>query len=443
MATFDEIQANNKKIKDTNIPEGAMTYQQYLTASGINPNADMNAAVEEAERAYDRALGTYGASGEALGAGGLGASGYADYLNSSAYAAKQGAIDTARATKKLTESVAQSSYLGYLDQYRNNQANVVAGAMSDMVNLGLSGDAAQSYADALGLTGASKDSALGFANTYAEYIKAQEEKAKAEALAEEEKIKNDPANVANNLLTAKNALGSVYDESDAQRVLDMYGITDEAQRASLLSETAKTRLYNNLINAGDIRDAKNELSVKALADAYGLDTQTAKEIVQSANAAIEKAIKENTDEEKEEEITIDIGADAISNVANTFTQIPNIMNNLLMLSESKNKQYEKAILESYGIEVDGKNRSGDLAKIIKNELTNAGISASDADVKQIISAPSDSERTETIYKIYINNLSAEGYSAAQIGKIMELISRRSGTAVEFAAVADYIASLEN
>lgn len=398
MATFDEIQANNKKIKDTNIPEGAMTYQQYLSSAGINPAADMNAAVEEAERAYDRAVGTYGASGEALGAGGLGASGYADYLNASAYAAKQGAIDTARATKKITENNAQASYLGYLDQYRNNQANIVAGAMSDMVNLGLSGDAAKSYADALGLTGASKDSALGFANTYAEYLKSQEEKAKAEALAEEEKLKNDPANIANNLLTAKNALGSVYDEADAQRVLDLYGITDEAQRASLLSETAKTRLYNNLINEGSIRDAKNELSVKALADAYGIDAKTAKEIVQSANAAIEKAIKDTSEEEEEQtETTINIGAEAMTKMADVFTSMPDLIG---IISANPSK--------------------------FKEVMSENGLYLSDSDIAALKNAKSVSDVNLKLFDVYAHNLADEGRTLEEVKAILEDLAVRAG-----------------
>ena len=192
------------------------------------------------------------------------------------------------------------------------------------------------------------------------------------------------------------------------------------------------------------------MSVKKLADAYGIDIQTAKELVQSANAAIEKAIKENT--EKKEEVTVDVGAAEIANIANTFTQIPEIINNLKALNDEHtkdlwnlraNKKYEKEVEGKYDVDVDGKDRTGDTEKIIKNELTNAGLSVNDADVKQLINAPTDSDRNQMIYKIYINNLIAEGYTKEQIGKVMEMIARQSGTVSEFAAVSDYIESLES
>jgi hypothetical protein len=95
---FDENLKKNEEIGNLNIREGAMTYEEWMRAAGIDTQRDYNAAAKAAAKEYDRSLGTYGATAEAMGRAGLSGSGYSDYLTGNAYAARQGSMDTARQT---------------------------------------------------------------------------------------------------------------------------------------------------------------------------------------------------------------------------------------------------------------------------------------------------------------------------------------------------------
>ena len=171
---FDAIMADNKKLENTAIPEGAMTYGDYLTASGIDTQADLdaaqkaanasyNASVKAAAQEYDRALGTYGQNAENMAQGGLTGSGYSDYLTGNAYAARQGSIDaakavkqasldTAEATKKVTEASAQQGYLNYIENYKTQQKTDKLSAMNNIIDMGLTGEGAKTYLEAIGIT---------------------------------------------------------------------------------------------------------------------------------------------------------------------------------------------------------------------------------------------------------------------------------------------------
>ena len=172
-SNFDKVMEDNKKLANTAIPEGAMSYADYVTASGVDSAGDLEAAeksaetgylaaVESAERAHDRAIGTYGQNAEAMARAGLSGSGYSDYITGNAYAAKQGSIDAAKATrqasidaaestKKLTDAGTQRGYLNYIENYKTQKMADFDAAISDIVNMNLSGADARSYLEAHGL----------------------------------------------------------------------------------------------------------------------------------------------------------------------------------------------------------------------------------------------------------------------------------------------------
>ena len=160
---------------------GAMSYADYVTKTGGDPAADAEAAKKQAQenynktvldasREYDRARAAYGAEGEAMARAGLGGSGYADYLDAQAYAARQGSLDSARDTRqsaldladanqKNAERELQKGYLDYIENYKSGQKADFNSAMNYLINGNLSGDQARSYLEMMGL-GSQADSIL-------------------------------------------------------------------------------------------------------------------------------------------------------------------------------------------------------------------------------------------------------------------------------------------
>lgn len=201
-SNFDKVMEDNKKLANTAIPEGAMSYADYVTASGVDSAGDLEAAeksaetgylaaVESAERAHDRAIGTYGQNAEAMARAGLSGSGYSDYITGNAYAAKQGSIDAAKATrqasidaaestKKLTDAGTQRGYLNYIENYKTQKMADFDAAISDIVNMNLSGADARSYLEAHGL-GSESDRILGITGGILGKRAEEEAKAKADA----------------------------------------------------------------------------------------------------------------------------------------------------------------------------------------------------------------------------------------------------------------------
>lgn len=201
-SNFDAVMEDNKKLANTAIPEGAMSYADYVTASGVDSAGDLEAAkksaetgylaaVESAERAHDRAIGTYGQNAEAMARAGLGGSGYSDYITGNAYAAKQGSIDAAKATrqasidaaestKKLTDAGTQRGYLNYIENFKTQKEADSVSAIRDIVTMNLSGEGAKSYLEALGL-GSESDKILGITGGILGKRAEEEAQAKADA----------------------------------------------------------------------------------------------------------------------------------------------------------------------------------------------------------------------------------------------------------------------
>ena len=164
---FDEILMENKRISETYIngsagvttptattpaaaaPQKAMTYEEYLSQYGKNPEyvqaqsyADYltrtgmagaaqkqyDATVRAAETDYEKSKAMYGANAEALGRAGLTGSGYGDYLTGAGFSAMQGAKVAAADTKALTEAQQRSDYANYLMGVEQTNAQIKAQA---------------------------------------------------------------------------------------------------------------------------------------------------------------------------------------------------------------------------------------------------------------------------------------------------------------------------
>ena len=237
---FDAVMEDNKKLANTAIPEGAMSYADYVTASGVDSAGDLEAAkksaetgylaaVESAERAHDRAIGTYGQNAEAMARAGLSGSGYSDYITGNAYAAKQGSIDAAKATrqasidaaestKRLTDEGTQQGYLDYIENYKTQKKADSVNAISDIVNMDLTGEGARSYLEALGL-GSESDKILGITNGILGKRAEAEAKAKADAA---------DANYGSALEAAIGYIGQDVDPNLAIKLLQKtYGYSQE------------------------------------------------------------------------------------------------------------------------------------------------------------------------------------------------------------------------
>ena len=137
-----------------------MSFSDYLKAYGTDSNKNFEEAMNAASQSYGqsvkvanddyyRSLMTYGQNAEALSAGGLTGAGVSNYGDHAAYAARQGAVATAGATKQLAAAVATAtkkaedrgnaaSYAGYLSGYysgesakeeklKNNRSNTLLG----------------------------------------------------------------------------------------------------------------------------------------------------------------------------------------------------------------------------------------------------------------------------------------------------------------------------
>lgn len=273
-SNFDAVMEDNKKLANTAIPDGAMSYADYVTASGVDSAGDLEAAkksaetgylaaVESAERAHDRAIGTYGQNAEAMARAGLGGSGYSDYITGNAYAAKQGSIDAAKATrqasidaaestKKLTDAGTQKGYLDYIEKYKMQKKADSVSAIRDIVTMNLSGEGAKSYLEALGL-GSESDKILGI--TGGILGKREEEEAKAKADAADANY-GSAIEYAAGLINAGMSEKSIKDMLAKQYGYDAAYIDDVWAKASEYAE--KVTKYNS----AQTEDEKNNTPPK-------------------------------------------------------------------------------------------------------------------------------------------------------------------------------------
>ena len=248
---------SNKKLENTAIQEGAMTYGDYIASLGADAVGDMSkakenadrvfdASVKDAAREHDRAIGTYGQNAENMAQAGMGGSGYSDYITGNAYAVRQGSIDAAKAvregsldaakqTKKLTEQAGQQGYLNYIENYRTQKKADRLSAVSDIINMNLSGEGAKSYLSALGLSD-DADTILGITEPMLE-------KSKSEL--NETSKQNIFSNVLSNGLTGEAAMSyAKYLGLTDEEAKELVGVTDGILGQRAEAENAENK-YNS------------------------------------------------------------------------------------------------------------------------------------------------------------------------------------------------------
>ncbi len=112
LENFIEKFLKNKKATD---------YEGWLALYGEDPSARYREDVAEADGSYQRARADHGARADALYRNGLSGSGYSDYLNHTAYAARNESLDRAKTRREGAEAESQKGYLEYLANLPNEE----------------------------------------------------------------------------------------------------------------------------------------------------------------------------------------------------------------------------------------------------------------------------------------------------------------------------------
>lgn len=132
---------------------GYPSYEDYLYVTGQTPGdaqAVRDKTVAQANADYAKAKATYGQTGEQLARSGLTNTGYSDAITNAAYAAKQGAIAQANATKAATDTTNRIGYAQYLQVYDAQQQEKMLTVLEYTTQAGMSEEQAKAYAKAVG-----------------------------------------------------------------------------------------------------------------------------------------------------------------------------------------------------------------------------------------------------------------------------------------------------
>ena len=303
---FDEKRKKNEEIGNLNIREGAMTYEEWMRAAGIDTQRDFNAAAKAAAKEYDRSLGTYGATAEAMGRAGLSGSGYSDYLTGNAYAARQGSIDTARQTKTLADDASRQGYMNYLQDYEDGQRGNIAAAIGELSAMGLTGDKAKQYLSMMGIDAGYADYVVGIVDEMA----AEGDPDKQALLAE----------ILNNDLSGDAAMSYAkflgFDDATAAEVI---GMADQLSAAgkTAQADALRANVYSNLLSMG----LTGEDAIYFATEISGMDEESAKALVAQTDALLEKQAA--AEASKAEPVTIDIGIPVYNQLKRVWSLIKN------------------------------------------------------------------------------------------------------------------------
>jgi hypothetical protein len=306
---FDEKLKKNEEIANLNIREGAMTYEEWMKSAGIDTQRDFNAAAKAAAKEYDRSLGTYGATAEAMGRAGLSGSGYSDYLTGNAYAARQGSIDTARQTKTLADDAARQGYMNYLQDYEDGQRGNIAAAIGELSAMGLSGDRAKQYLSMMGIDAGYADYVVGIVDEMAAEGDPDKQALLTELLSNN--LSGDAA------MSYAKFLG--FDEATAAEVI---GMADQLTAAGKTAQADALRasVYANLLSMG----LTGSDAIYYATEVAGMDPEAAKALVVQTDALLEKqAAAEAAKGEKTDPITVDIGMPVYNQLKRVYGLITN------------------------------------------------------------------------------------------------------------------------
>lgn len=132
---------------------GYPSFEDYLYVTGQTPGDSQTVrdkTVAQANADYEKAKATYGQTGEQLARSGLTNTGYSDAITNAAYAAKQGAIAQANATKAATDTTNRIGYAQYLQVYDAQQQEKMLTVLEYTTQAGMTEEQAKAYAKAVG-----------------------------------------------------------------------------------------------------------------------------------------------------------------------------------------------------------------------------------------------------------------------------------------------------
>lgn len=140
---------------------GYPSFEDYLYVTGQTPSDSQTVrdkTVAQANADYEKAKATYGQAGEQLARSGLTNTGYSDAITNAAYAAKQGAIAQANATKAATDTSNRIGYAQYLQVYDAQQQEKMLTVLEYTTQAGMTEEQAKAYAKAVGFDDTVADS---------------------------------------------------------------------------------------------------------------------------------------------------------------------------------------------------------------------------------------------------------------------------------------------
>lgn len=157
------------------------TYKEYLKTYAENADEAYRESLAQADTAYARAKASYGTKNASLSARGLSLSGYSDYFDGAAYAARAKSIDAAQKTREESEEKSKASYADYLAglekeaeaAYEKNQSSL-SSAFSKLLSAEIA-DTESATQFLLGL-GIDEEDARSLAEKNAEILKGTKER---------------------------------------------------------------------------------------------------------------------------------------------------------------------------------------------------------------------------------------------------------------------------
>ena len=99
------------------------SYKDYAAAAHAENQAKLQASIKAADTDYAKAKATYGTRASFLLGKGLSESGYSDYLQNAAYAARANKLSEAEKSYADAENKSQSAYAAFLQEARKEAEN--------------------------------------------------------------------------------------------------------------------------------------------------------------------------------------------------------------------------------------------------------------------------------------------------------------------------------
>lgn len=270
--------------------QGNNAYQQWLKNQGLDIEGAYQQKVQQAQQAYaqslaqnraayERQLGTYGATAESLAKSGLASSGYSDYLAGQAYAAQQAGNVQAGQTLALSQQAAlesaqetaQQQYASYLSQVNEQAQDIYSTLQSTKGELS---DEAKKYYEELGYSPEAITKAETLYSQYQatpEYAKAQAQGAQS-ALLSGQTLKDvtDSYN-ADVVNQAREDISKITDKA-AQGVTKQSILAQLGYDTSSMSEEAQNKAYQRALAFSSNNSGREKFVTDQITVAKSMDT---------------------------------------------------------------------------------------------------------------------------------------------------------------------------